>query len=199
MTTSSRRSDLVLPGGRVLPSVDVTKVLEGREGRPPKSDWRPGPWHDEPDKIVWVDPVTNFDCMVVRNHLGGLCGYVGLPPGHPWHGLDYNECPYGEKCSSESRWCQHTLESQLDAHGGITFASACQEGGPICHVARRGRPSEVWWLGFDCAHAGDYLPGMEALSESINLPSPQFGGERYKDLNYVVVEVQQLALQCLVP
>lgn len=60
-------------------------------------------------------------CLIVRGPHGGFCGYVGVMPGHPLHGKDYSECP--EACGSE--WCDHRPESSLEAHGGITFASAC--------------------------------------------------------------------------
>lgn len=54
--------------------------------RPPPS----GAWDDEPDKAHWIDPATDLDCMIRRSLRGGaLCGYVGVPTGHPWHGQYY--------------------------------------------------------------------------------------------------------------
>ena len=35
-----------------------------------KAGWGEGPWQDEPDKVVWVDPATGLDCMAKRNRLG---------------------------------------------------------------------------------------------------------------------------------
>lgn len=43
--------------------------------------WGPGPWDGEPDKMQWTDPATGLDCLIVRNTLGALCGYVGVTPG----------------------------------------------------------------------------------------------------------------------
>lgn len=127
-----------------------------------------GPWHDEPDKAHWVDEATGLDCLIVRNHLGALCGYVGVPPAHPWHGKDYDDV-------------------YVDVHGGLTYADRCQEDEEhgICHLPEPGRPDDVWWLGFDCAHSGDLVPGVGRVSPY----------ETYRDLNYVRDEVAGLARQ----
>ena len=133
---------------------------------------KPGPWDDEPDKVQWVDEATGLDCLVVRNRIGALCGYVGLPPEHPWHGMDYD-----------------AVDARI--HGGLTFAAACDErpgdGPKICHVPAPERPADVWWLGFDCAHYGDFTPGLGWHGE----------GETYRDLGYVRAECASLAGQLL--
>lgn len=153
-----------------------------------KAGWGDGPWNTEPDKMQWVDPVTDLDCLIVRNHHGSLCGYVGCPPSHPWHGLD----------SFDDLW-------DINVHGGLTFSGACDEDAPeghgICHVPEPGRPGDVWWLGFDCGHAWDVLPGMDAFWRARGeLPLRErhpglFMGETYKSVPYVVEEVLRLALQ----
>ena len=134
-----------------------------------KSRWPPGSWDVEPDKVVWIDEATGLDCMIHRNHYGALCGYVGVPPGHPYHHKPYDET------------------GELDVHGGITYASLCS--GDICHVPEPGRPHDVWWLGFDCAHLlRDVVPGFMQYSE--------MGGRgTYKDIEYVRAEVTSLAAQ----
>lgn len=88
-----------------------------------KSDWPRGEWDAEPDKIQWQDGATGLPCLIVRNGVGALCGYVGVPKGHPWHGVRYSECP--EKCGE--KWCDHRPESHLEAHGGITFTDSCSD------------------------------------------------------------------------
>jgi hypothetical protein len=143
-------------------------------------DMRPpgnGPWTTEPDKAQWVDEATGLDCLIVRNRGGALCGYVGLPPGHRAHGVDYDDVtPYP------------------DVHGGLTFAGPCQEdnggGRGICHVPEPGRPADVWWLGFDCAHAGDMSPRW-----ADHLPASLRMHEVYRDFDYVKAEVERLAAQ----
>lgn len=111
-----------------------------------KTEWGDGPWLHESDKIQWIDPETDLDCLIVRNPRGALCGYVGVPPGSPWHGLHYDD---------------PQLPS-TNVHGGLTFSRSCRESDDpsegICHVPEPGRPDDVWWFGFDCAHAGDLMP-----------------------------------------
>lgn len=143
-----------------------------------------GPWSDEPDKAQWVDEATNLDCLIVRNRLGALCGYVGVPPEHPLHGKDYDQA--------------HEAAA-IEVHGGLTFADRCQEGaedGPgICHVPEPGRPAKVWWLGFDCAHAWDLVPGMRDVYERAGIVGPAGYRDVYRDFDYVRSEVASLAAQ----
>lgn len=112
-----------------------------------KTNWPEGPWDHEPDKMQWPDEVTGMPCLAVRHpEFGHWCGYVGLPPGHPLHGVEYN----------------NVLSAR--AHCGLTFSGACQpsedEATGICHVPDEGEPHGVWWFGFDCNHANDLAPGM---------------------------------------
>lgn len=105
--------------------------------------------------------------------------YVGLPPGHRLHGRD---CVSAEDAPA------------LDVHGGITYANACA--GPICHVPREGEPADVWWLGFDCAHAFDYVPGLYGPAERLRrLVGTMRRLLTYRSLAYVRAEVESLAEQ----
>jgi hypothetical protein len=49
----------------------------------------------------------------------------------------------------------------------------------------------VWWLGFDCAHAGDVVPQMREVLPSLN----KFGV--YRNIDYVKNECEKLARQCI--
>lgn len=135
----------------------------------------PGPWDTEPNKIQWLDPGTDLDCLIVRGPLGTLCGYVGVPPSHPLYQVDYSD----ERASN------------LSAHGGITYSDSCDESAPletgICHVPLPGRPDSVWWFGFDCGHSFDLVPGMDRFYS--------FREGVYRDVAYVRAEVEQLARQ----
>lgn len=150
-----------------------------------RSRWAPGPWDREPDKIQWKDAETGLPCLIVRNTLGNLCGYVGVDSSHPWHGIDYGQC--FKRC--DETWCGHRPDSMIEVHGGLTYADACQtkdrERG-ICHIPEAGEPDDVWWFGFDCAHSGDLMP-YEALR------SP--GRGIYRSVEYVKHEVAKLAKQ----
>ncbi len=111
-----------------------------------KSDWPRGPWDSEPDKLQWRDETTGLPCLIVRGPVGALCGYVGVLPGHAFHGLDYGQCPKGSECpdrTEERSWCDHTPESGLDVHGGITFAHGCSAHGRAEWTRWRARKSEM--------------------------------------------------------
>lgn len=138
-----------------------------------KTGWADGPWMREPDRLEWREP-RGWPCLIVRNKSGALCGYVGVPPGHPWHGKDYSDC-------------------DVSIHGGLTFGQGCMEDGPVCHVPRDGESPEVWWLGFDCAHYMDFIPSYTKHDHVDRLWSQD--GQTYRDLGYVRAEVERLAEQ----
>lgn len=143
-----------------------------------KSDWGEGPWQNEPDKLQYEDPGTGLPALIKRNNAGALCGYVGVPAGHPWHGKHYDD---------------------VDAavHGGLTYSDGCQHGDDpsrgICHIPGEGESDNVWWLGFDCAHYLDVLPGMDAELRRLGFETER--GHQYRDLDYVKNEIARLAVQ----
>lgn len=146
-----------------------------------------GPWTGEPDKVLWVDPTSNLDCMMLRNHQGGWCGYVGVPSQHPWFEVGFDDIhPYPE------------------VHGGVNYSAACQEGegdDAICHTPMAGRSGHLWWLGFDCGHAWDFQPLAHLRLKQIcrdDLPDRIREGTTYRTLEYVRDQVTLLALQAYV-
>lgn len=157
-----------------------------RAGYPPKAEWPEGPWKTEPDKLSWHDAEYDLACLMVRGRSGAWCGYVGVPPGHPWHGKGYDDV-------------------NVDVHGGLSYARPCQEDGLVCHVPLPGKPADVHWLGFDCGHAFDIMPGMQALLTKLHRdkgePPPAlpitdpYGFDAYRDVDYVRGEVRSLARQ----
>jgi hypothetical protein len=141
--------------------------------------WPAGPWDNEPDKMQWPDAATGLPCLAVRNAVGAWCGYVGVPPGHAYHGMHYDDV----NCS---------------VHGGLTFADACQptadESADICHVPSPGEPHNVWWLGFDCGHCMDVAPSMLIRMSVLGLPGYE---QTYRTLDYVRNECAGLAAQLI--
>lgn len=112
-----------------------------------RSNWLPGPWMAEPfDKVHWIDPATDMDCMIIRGGMGAWCGYVAVTEGHPAYDQPYNDV-------------------EADVHGGLTYGGRCMEDGKICHEPLPGRPAAVYWLGFDCSHSADLAPGMLSLDK----------------------------------
>lgn len=144
-----------------------------------KSTWGDGPWQNEPDKVQYPDPETGLPCLIVRNYSGALCGYVGITESHPYYKKDYDT-------------------PDVSVHGGITFADMCSPGGDeahgICHVPGLGEPDHVWWLGFDCHHAFDLAPGMEARYKT-QLPMLYHSDNIYRDIPYVKSQIASLAKQ----
>lgn len=151
-----------------------------------KSDWARGPWDSEPDKLNWVGR-AGLDCMIVRAPLGHLCGYVAVLEGHRFFGIGYGSCAQRPPCGED--YCEHGADNAVRVHGGLTYADKC--GGSICHVPEPGRSENVWWLGFDTAHSGDYSPGMSRHGEMF----AAHPGETYKTVAFVRAEVERLAEQ----
>jgi len=150
-----------------------------------KTGWPSGPWEDEPDKVHWVDPATDLDCLLHRGPMGVWCGYVAVTEGHPLFEVSPSGLP------------------DLDVHGGITYANFCQEGDDpavgICHVPFPGRPDRVWWIGFDCGHAYDRMPALEAREMQLvgleKVSALFVEGTVYRDRAYAQAEVVRLARQ----
>jgi hypothetical protein len=154
-----------------------------------RTGWQAGPWDDEPDVKFWAH--QGLECAVARNQFGAWCGYVKVPEDHPWHGLSYSDRdPRSEVGYFERLWLalrgkeperkmdwEYSLEAKVDVHGGLTYGARGH------HMLGDG-----WWLGFDCAHAGDLAPGM--VSYGATWPD-----ERYRDLSYVMDETEKLAKQ----
>ena len=81
--------------------------------------------------LTHVVPKTNYSR---NNDRGWGNGYIGVPPGHPWHGREYNFV-------------------NATVHGGLTFSDNYKPGTP--HDYHSPDEQGYWWLGFDTAHWGD--------------------------------------------
>ncbi len=151
-----------------------------------KTGWDEGPWQAEPDKIQYVDDQTGLPCLVKRNpRLGFLCGYVGVPEGHPLFGLNYT----------------NGAVEALDAHHGVNYTDLCQDeddpAASICHIPEPGDPDRVWWFGYDCGHMGDQAPAMLAREREMGFPPPPHSdwGDIYRTVEYVKDVNAKLARQ----
>ena len=145
-------------------NTDLTAVVE-------PDRFGPGPWVGEPDRVEWR--YRGLPCLMIRNaRFGNWCGYVGVPPGHPWHGASYGDL----------------TDPYPDVHGGLTYSDKCD--GHVCHVPQPGESDDVWWVGFDCGHYDDLQPGIRQYFEP-------FPGSTYKDVAYVRAECENLADQVI--
>lgn len=146
-----------------------------------------GPWVDEPDHVAWRS-AHGYPCILHRalhaSDKGGghWCGYVGVPPGHPWHGQPMDSSFDGPE--------------QPRVHGGITYAEPCN--GHICHVPEPGESDDVFWLGFDAAHAGDLQPLTQKLLRDLRHDADVFmRDDVYRDMAYMRAQCECLADQAV--
>lgn len=165
---------------------------------PRKAAWGPGPWQDEPDRLEWKDERTGLACLISRNmHFGNLCGYVGVPPMHPYFGWDRSDDIKLAPGDLEDTTVDDIgtldafiymlqggpshgtipLSMTMKAHHGITFSGSIDD-------------SPLWWFGFDCGHAWDVAPAVERTLPPLGIPD-----RKYRDIEYVRKEVTALAFQ----
>jgi hypothetical protein len=84
------------------------------------------------------------------------------------------------------------------------FVTQTRMTGLYCEM-EPGEPEDLWFFGFDCGHAWDIQPGMDAMMEELKMPRfirdqglrfTAFGPDTiYRDLAYVEIQVIALALQ----
>ncbi len=133
-----------------------------------RATWPEGEWTNELDRLEFEH--AGLPCIMQRNALGNWCGYVAVSPGHILYGVDARNI-------------------DIEVHGGLTYANACM--GAVCHIPKPGEPDDVWWLGFDAAHAGDRVPEM---AFSITTGEPR-EWETYRDQDYIKEQTEGLADQ----
>lgn len=131
-----------------------------------KLAWGKGAWVNEPDMVVWTDDRTLLRCMIVRGGMGSLCGYVGVREDCMLYGALYDD----------------SALSSVSVHGGITWSSKLPDA--------LKEDEDVWWFGFDCAHAYDLMPAFQDFGGRV------FSSEAvYRDVFYVSEQVRDLSEQ----
>lgn len=139
--------------------------------------WGEGPWIDEPDRVEWR--TAGLPCLVRRGISGALCGYVAVPPEHPYHGKHYGEV------------------DELLAPGGVNYSALCN-GDDICHVPEPGEPDNVFWFGFDCGHMGqDFVPAFARSNGVFGSLMPEGLRQRMFDVEYRTFEFVRDATEFL--
>ncbi len=126
------------------------------------------PWEKENNRYHFFDNVSGYDIFIYRHsRMKHLCGYVKLPESHPLFGINHMDSDVYDK---------------IDVHGGVTFSDTLNTRHNLdVHY------DTDFLVGFDCAHAGDFVP---ELSEELVR-----GNEVYRDIDYVVAECIKLARQ----
>jgi hypothetical protein len=167
---------------------DVTRRNYFRDGQLVRDpEWKP-----KPPEAEWES--HGLRCRVYMTDIGHRCGYVRVDPGHPWHSKDYNACLLGDACTVAAQQeadpdgyyshYEHSLDSAVSVHGGVTFASTFDD------------DPDGWWLGFDCAHAGD-APSPEYVQRQWERygRSPSHLGAHHWTLAEVREETERMAEQ----
>ena len=107
---------------------------------------------------------AGFKCTVIKHpEMEHYCGYVWLPEDHPL-----------------ANGGERDINNLASVHGGVTYTAWQEEGEEKFYV-----------VGFDCAHAGDYVP---VLSHRL----PSFGDHKWT-LEEVIEEVNHFTEQLTIP
>lgn len=155
----------------------------------------------------------DFPCAIVKHEsLGTLCGYLGVPSCHPWYGKDNPDADvHGGITYSEHEQCGHSttmalLKARQERYSRLKDIPSPNYVDRLIenHKKHAGEWSEypchtgqdVWWLGFDCSHLGDLVPGPDNPPPEQAHLFPLSGGEGwYKDETYVRAEIKGLVSQ----
>jgi hypothetical protein len=125
------------------------------------------PWENEPDHAEWENEV-GYKCRISRMEgSGALCGYVGIPKGHTFWGVIYDEG-------------NEELDAIADdVHGGFTYTEKGKDG--------------YWYFGFDTTHADDFAPKLvELLIEFGRKDLPFTDCMNYKTWEFVEDQIHWL-------
>lgn len=153
-----------------------------------KSTWPMGSWLLEPDKVLWVDKKTGYECLIKRLvDLSHFCSYVGITKDHPLYGCSLFQFRTDEK-----------LKNYFNVHGEITMTyqgkEFIEEPGNNNQIGRKyidgmTHPTEIFWIGIDFVHKNDIIP---KVSQN---PNENNGKRVYRDIGYVREETEKLAYQ----
>lgn len=83
-----------------------------------KDQWGDGPWQTEPDRVQWQDEETGYWCLIRRNwRIGQLCGYVAIPPDHPY--FQKRDSENTESSSDVYMKLTHELLNKYGGYGNV--------------------------------------------------------------------------------
>jgi len=103
-----------------------------------RAKWGEGPWVYESDQITWQDNETNLYCFAIRNsEMGTWCGYVAIDNTYSIYENKYDDI-------------------DVLIHGGLTYAGNIDE--LFSAFAEDENLKNLSVFGFDCGHAGDFIP-----------------------------------------
>lgn len=147
------------------PSPVYIEMRYTTENKEIRERWGEGIWQDEPDEIAWADPITGTNCLMRKNDLGAWCGYIGVPSEDLLDGVDIDS---------------------ISVHGGVTYTSQEMPGRGFSH-------KDLMWIGFDCCHMYDFVPGMAASYPNHRINTI------YRNREYVENEIRRMISQLVTP
>ena len=113
-----------------------------------------------PFKFKYLD----YDCMIIYND-GFYNGYVALTEDDKWYGKEYDDI-------------------DINVHGGLTFSSFGND-----HLDRCNENGQnLYWIGFDCMHYGDY-DEVFSLHSKCN-KSPEYIVNEIFEMVHQIIEVK---------
>lgn len=158
------------------------------------------------EQVIEKDWTTKagLRAVVLMTSMGHRCGYVGVPVGHPLHGIEYSQPtealappaddePVGKRgaisiliAATDPDRLQ-SPEIVFNVHGGLTYSNN--------HADYPAQSGGLWWFGYDCAHHGDarsddYIASIPEEKRWLY----QDGGE-HRALAYCEAECESLAEQ----
>lgn len=162
---------------------------------------------------VWVTE-AGFKAVVLVCRGSHRCGYVGVDKNHPLYMQDYSKnlqclieldketATLGDRsplllfaAMGREEW--KSMDLVFDVHGGITFAdflesTECRFDPQVDEVGE-----ELWYIGFDCAHAGDgKITQLDDEGNIIHDPySFSYPGDVVRTLEFVQDHCERLAEQ----
>lgn len=150
-----------------------------------KAGWHDGPWHAEPDRVQWTDPLSDLPCLITRvPDLGCLLGYVAVPPGDPLHGADAGQV------NARTLGAVVTFTGPSADIGTLDPADI-----PPCDL------DDSWWIGFGAFHAWDICPGDTLMWDLLGvkpggiLPGADGPLAEYRPIAYMTAGCTLLAMQ----
>jgi hypothetical protein len=106
-----------------------------------KNDWfGEGEWVKEPDIVIFT--YNGYQCFVRRVFIREPCEELHFFGGYL--------CGYVSMPKDHVLYGKEYEEMGIECHFGLTFSEFKEE---------------EYWIGFDCAHSGDYIPSYENLKK----------------------------------
>ena len=142
-----------------------------------------------------------YICLVARmSGPGHFCGYVGVKKTNKLFGKSYSDYIEYEKkedlefngnylalminALKDSDGNEVSIDLLLNVHGGITYSKNKVSG------IDENIFNDLWWFGFDTAHAGDVRPIENYIDRKYRISE-----DEYRDLEYMEAQTKKLAEQ----